>query len=400
MENLIINENNTETNKYEGDYDENESSASISEYDITVSPNDFNLGTIFNFIEKGVFKIPGFQRNYVWDIKRASKLIESLLMNIPIPQIFLYEEGKNNFLVIDGQQRLMSIYYFMKERFPKRDKRVELRKIFEENSKIPDEILYNNEYFIDFNLNLPEQLPDNPNKFNKKNYSTLEDTDKTALELKTIRNIIIRSNKENNHSVEFEIFNRLNTGGVNLKPQEIRTSLYHSKFYDMLYKINSSENWRSLLKNPTPNINMKEVEILLRGFAMLVNKNNYRPSMTKFLNIFSYEAKSFEKNKIDLLEKIFNKFIEFCVNLKDENLFFTSNNRFNISVYEAIFSTLCENAYQNEDENSISNTSLEKINRLKKDEDFIRASSYNTSSKKNVDERNRIAKQILLSDGE
>jgi uncharacterized protein with ParB-like and HNH nuclease domain len=51
-------------------------------------------------------KIPGFQRNYVWDIKRASKLIESIIIGIPIPQIFLFEEDRNKFIVIDGQQTL------------------------------------------------------------------------------------------------------------------------------------------------------------------------------------------------------------------------------------------------------------------------------------------------------
>ena len=92
----------------------------IVDYDISVSPNDFNLKTLFDFIDSGIVKIPGFQRNYVWDIKRASKLIESLLIGVPIPQIFLYEEKKNSFLVIDGQQRLMTIYYFKKKRFPRK----------------------------------------------------------------------------------------------------------------------------------------------------------------------------------------------------------------------------------------------------------------------------------------
>ena len=85
----------------------------FSEYDLTSSPNDFNIKTLFDFISSGIVKIPGFQRNYVWDIKRASKLIESIILGIPIPQIFLYQESKNKFVVIDGQQRYMTIYYFI-----------------------------------------------------------------------------------------------------------------------------------------------------------------------------------------------------------------------------------------------------------------------------------------------
>src|SRR5438045_352484 len=105
----------------------------IEEYELTSSPNDFNITTIVNFIESGAVKIPAFQRNYVWDIRRASKLIESLIIGLPVPQVFLYEEQRNRFLVIDGQQRLMSIYYFAKQRFPRKEKRPELRRVFDQH---------------------------------------------------------------------------------------------------------------------------------------------------------------------------------------------------------------------------------------------------------------------------
>jgi uncharacterized protein with ParB-like and HNH nuclease domain len=100
------------------DYSGEEDVTEIDEYDITASPNDFNVLTLHNFVEAGAVRIPGFQRNFVWDIGRASKLIESLILGLPVPQIFLYEQLRNRFLVIDGQQRLMSIYYFIKRRFP------------------------------------------------------------------------------------------------------------------------------------------------------------------------------------------------------------------------------------------------------------------------------------------
>src|SRR5438034_7027552 len=87
----------SDSSVYEDDDDASEDGG-ISEYDLVASPNDFNVKTIFDFISQGVVKIPGFQRNYVWDIKRASMLIESLMMGLPIPQIFLYEEARNSFL--------------------------------------------------------------------------------------------------------------------------------------------------------------------------------------------------------------------------------------------------------------------------------------------------------------
>ena len=102
----------------EKDFIDLEENSSVREYDITSTPNDFNIQTLYSLIDNGVIIMPPFQRNYVWDQRRASRLIESIILGLPIPQVFLYEKGKNNFYVIDGQQRLLSIYFFIKQRFP------------------------------------------------------------------------------------------------------------------------------------------------------------------------------------------------------------------------------------------------------------------------------------------
>ena len=191
------------------DYAEDGDEIQIEEYDITAAPNDFNISTIYSFLESGFVRIPGFQRNFVWDIGRSSKLIESLILGLPVPQVFLYEVGRNEFLVIDGQQRLMSIYYFIKQRFPKKEKRAELRVIFDENGKIPDETIHDDNYFENFRLKLAESLPAHPNKFKGLAYATLGNY-KTQFDLRTIRNIIIKQNspKDDDTSM-YEIFNRL-----------------------------------------------------------------------------------------------------------------------------------------------------------------------------------------------
>ena len=71
---------------------------SIISYDISVIPNDFNVMTINSLIESGVISMPAFQRNYVWDRKRASRFIESLILGLPVPQIFLYQMDRNKYL--------------------------------------------------------------------------------------------------------------------------------------------------------------------------------------------------------------------------------------------------------------------------------------------------------------
>ncbi|MCD9186307.1 MAG: DUF262 domain-containing protein [Pyrinomonadaceae bacterium] len=383
-----------ESGKYEGDEDLQDQDISFTEYEISASPNDFNVRTLFDFIDSGIVKVPGFQRSYVWDIKRASKLIESLLIGIPVPQIFLYEQAKNNFLVIDGQQRYFTIYFFKKKRFPIKEKRFELRRIFEESKGFPENVLSDNNYFVDFNLKLSGKLPDRPNKFNKLNYSTLAEEDRTALDLRTIRNIIIKQNTpDDGDSVIFEIFNRLNTGGVNLKPQEIRTSLYHSKFYEMLYRINLNQNWRKLTPQNTPDLNMKDVEILLRGFSMLIDHENYKPSLSIYLNRFSTKAKKFSDELIEYFESLFLEFVNKAVEV-DSKIFFTRGGRFNVSVYEAIFVALCEEAYKNQDLN-VKATSVQNVNKLKEDPEFLEATQANAASATNVSLRIKKAKQIL-----
>lgn len=385
---------NFDTPPYEGDDDGEDQGSSFTEYEISASPNDFNVRTLFDFIDSGIVKIPGFQRNYVWDIKRASKLIESLLIGIPIPQIFLYEQAKNSFLVIDGQQRYFTIYFFKKKRFPKKEKRFELRKVFDESKGIPSNILEDNNYFTDFNLQLPEQLPTKKNKFNTKNYSTLTEEDRVALDLRTIRNIIIKQNSpDDGDSIIFEIFNRLNSGGVNLKPQEIRTSLYHSNFYNMLYRINLDLNWRKMTPQSTPDLNMKDIEILLRGFAMLVMHAEYKPSLKNYLNNFSVNARKFTIEQIEYFENLFIQFINEISRI-DTRAFFGKGGRFNISVFESVFVAICEDAFTNKNL-EIKGTTFEQIEHLKLDPKFVEATQSNTSSSSNVVLRITKAKEIL-----
>ena len=312
---------------------------SIKEYDVTASPNDFNLKTLFDFVESGALVIPGFQRNYVWDIGRASKLIESILLGLPIPQIFLYEESRNRFLVIDGQQRLMSIFYFIKQRFPRKEKRVEIRRIFGEHGHIPQEILEDDTYFRKFNLSLSDPMPGHKNRFHGMNYSTLGDL-KLSFDMRTVRNVIVKQNlPADDDSAVFEIFNRLNSGGVNLTPQEIRASLYHSKFYDMLFKINNDERWRRLLDSSEADLHARDVEILLRSFAMLVEGDEYKPSMVKFLNRFSNNSKKLSEDKINYLKELFYSFLESSNGLPDK-IFFSNRGRFATLFFEAVFAAV------------------------------------------------------------
>ena len=161
----------------------------------------------------------------------------------------------------------------------------------------------------------------------------------------------------------------------------------------MLYRINLDPNWRKLTPQITPDLNMKDVEILLRGFAMLVNHNKYTPSLTKYLNDFSAKARKYDDEIIAYFENIFKTFAANAVSL-DPKIFFTKTNRFNIAIYESIFVALVEDAYKAKVP-TIKTTNTSNIRLLKEHDDFIAASQSSTASSANVILRINKAKEIL-----
>lgn len=375
------------------DESEEDDSYPIDQYDLVSSPNDFNTRTLVDFIDSGVVTIPGFQRNYVWDAKRASRLIESIIVGLPIPQVFLYEQDRDKFLVIDGQQRLMSIYYFVKERFPLREKLLEISLISAGRSRRDVDVLVNDEYFTDFHLILPENAPGQPNRFHEHRYSDLDEDYKTRFDLRTIRNVIVRQIRPSGDEAMYEIFNRLNSGGVNLTPQEIRQCMYYSDFYDILYQTNTQEQWRDLVGVAIPDTRMKDVEILLRGFAMLINGKSYRPSMVKFLNQFSQDARAFGCERLEQLEALLQSFLDSCRDLPSD-AFHSTPGRFSPMIFEAVFVALCAEPY------SAGRTIQGKIKQssladLKGDPDFQRATQLSTTQSASVQTRLSRAKEIL-----
>ena len=372
-----------EENNIELDYE-------VKLYDITSSPNDFNVKTYFEFIEAGMVVIPTFQRNYVWDIKRASKLIESLIIGLPIPQIFLFGEGKNKYLVIDGQQRLLSIYYFMKERFPRQDKRAEIRKkLIEKGGIIDDDFLNDDDYYRTFKLSLGS---DNP--LNGKNYNDLGEHFNT-FNFRTLRNISIQQNSPDtdNNSSMYEIFNRLNIGGMNLTPQEIRSSIYHSKFYDMLQKINLNTKWRELLRKEDLDLHLKDIEIILRGFALahLEVNTDYKGNMKKLLNEFSSKARDYDTEQVSKFEKMFHDFTIACSNL-DNDSFVNINNKFQISIFDAVFYVWAKEYMKQ----NIITFDKDKFLAMRVDEAFKENTEKSTTNTATVISRIEIARNFLV----
>lgn len=402
--NLDSSEIERELNDYD---DEDDSSIDGTYFNLTSTPNDFNISTLISFIDRGVFKIPSFQRNYIWNKEKASKLVESLIIGLPIPQIFLYEKQRNTFFIIDGQQRLLSLYFFYKGRFPKNDEARSLLRsenISDPTQFIKSSVLADDNLFVNFNLSLKDKSQMICNQLDGFNFDTLDSEPRTKLELSTIRNMVIKPevySDDGLHQAMFEIFNRLNSGGMNLNNQEIRMSLYSCPFMNSLNQFNSNPNWRTLLGNKNIDIRLKDSEQVLRLIAILVSgtvkyktrfsspHNEYKNSLNVFLNKFSNYSKSLNNQDIELLQEIWNDFMSMIISIPSSVLSNSKNGidtKISMPVLEAIFFACSKDKLDGES-NDILNITENDIKNLKEQTDFLNFSVGKTSSKKNINNR-------------
>ena len=214
------------------------------EFDISASPSDSSLELLSQKLSSGEIIVPFYQRRFVWKIEQASKLVESFLMGLPVPQVFFFVNENDVLEVIDGQQRLKSINYFFEGYFGEADGRGK-RTVFRLKG-------------------LSER-----SEYNGKAFQDLTDKDKRRLKNATLRAINIKQLKPsvNNDSV-FHIFERLNTGGTRLKAQEIRNAVYRGRIVDELRELNDLEDWRAILDVSVPDKSQKDIELILRLYSL------------------------------------------------------------------------------------------------------------------------------------
>lgn len=368
---------------WEDDILEDESD-NIKIYDLITYPSDFTVNTIFEKLNNGTISIPPFQRNYVWDIKQASKLIESLIIGLPVPQMFFFEEEDKS-LIIDGQQRLLTVFYFMHGRIPKQNKRASLRKTIIERGNLNDELLSDNEYFADFKLKLL-----NNDELNGLSFENLGKY-KEKFKSRPIRIMHIKQiapNEQDKESSMFEIFDRLNTGGSNLSDQEIRMNIHYSSFYKMIDELNLNNKWRKLLGKEELDLRFKDFEILLRCIALANSFDEYKSAMKTFLNFYSHNAKSFDDTTIKNLKKEFEVFLE-SFELDDEDI--ENKKNFQIGAIEAIYYVWL-GKYRDGITIKITKQIEESI---KKDVSVFQKTNRSTTSKDSIEARIEIAKKWI-----
>lgn len=319
---------------------------------ITSYGADFPVESIVRRIETGDIYVPDFQRKYIWNSIEASRFIESLLLGLPVPGVFLAKDLDGRHMIIDGQQRLLSIYNYVTECF-----------ILKGIGAIFSGMKYSN---------LPEEY-------------------KYRLMDSIIHATIIRQDNQNyENSSIFHIFERLNTGGKQLEPQEIRNCMYPGEFQRLLSEINEIELWRSIYGPQS--LRYKDQELILRFFALYFDSESYSPPMKSFLNRFMGMNRKLDKLDAFKAKELFIDTLKVLQEAVGEKLFRPSKN-FNAAIFDAITFGLAKRLERGRinDLGKVRNI----YEQLLDDEHFKSVSSSSTASSSNLRARIEISRQAF-----
>jgi Protein of unknown function DUF262/HNH endonuclease len=209
---------------------------------------DWTVSALTDKLDRGLLDLqPHFQREYVWGSRPElpSRLIESLLLKIPIPPIYFGKVSGGRLEVIDGQQRLTTLVNFVRNKFPL--------------SRLQRMSSLNGKFFKDLSAEQQEKILDEP-----------------------IRTIVIDA--AGNTELRYEVFERLNRGSMALNEQELRNCVYRGPFNDLLAELEDDPYWRKVKGGDAPEGRFKEREIILRFLAFANRLPQYSGNLKAFLN--------------------------------------------------------------------------------------------------------------------
>ncbi len=309
---------------------------------------DRALIDVINDVNSGQYIIqPAFQRNYVWTVEKQIKLIESVFLGFPIPQIFVVNTKNNKTEVIDGQQRLGAFCNFMNGELSLKNKNL---------IKLKNNVNYSDKTWKQ--LTKKQQI-----QFN--NYS--------------ISIILINETDEDE---KFELFARINMGATTLKEQEIRNCIYHGSFSNLLKQIGENVIFRKIIEygNSKASLNrMRDRQFVLEFLSFHENIQNYNSSKKKHLNDFMRENKNTSYEKLENWRILFYKTLTKTVAILGDSPFKKINRKGNIQKFNIFIYNVVMNSFEKIPKPqlmSVKDSIQESIyNLMMKDVDFIKISN-------------------------
>ena len=299
-------------------------------------------------------EIASFQRSFVWTKPQMDRFIESLLLGLPIPGIMLVQQTDKRYLVLDGQQRLRTLQSFYSGIH--RDRVFSLENVAKQFKGLTYKTL------------VPEQRRTLDNSFIQ---ATIVKTDGTP---------------ESQDSI-YQIFERLNSGGTQLTPHEIRIALYPGPFVDFLGDLNQIPAWRTIYGAVSPRV--RDHEVLLRVVALYVSAEEYFRPLKKFLNDFLGRHRFLDKLPAEDLKIHFTNAINALEAAGGRDYLRPRRQRLNVSTFDAVMvGAMRRSASVGSISEEEARTALEM---LKEDPEFLAATSTQTDTDENVRSRLRIA---------
>jgi len=354
-----IHKNGNHELKEEAVLDETESDLTVKpvQYDITSYGADLDVEGLVKRLKRDDIYIPPFQRNYVWTQREASRFIESLLLGLPVPGIFLARErDSKRLLVIDGQQRLKTLEFFY-DGFFNPQKGAKRKRVFE--------------------------LIEVQKQFDGKTYENLNSDDRITLHDSIIHATIVKQDApEGDQSSIYHIFERLNTMGRKLSPQQIRVAIYHGFLIDALHDLNKHRSWREIYGNPSKTL--KDEELILRFFALFYFGPEYTKPMKEFLND---SMEKLIKRGRDIIGKLQNLFIETIdfINAVLCNKAFRIERVINAAVFDSVMVGTAKRLKSGSKPKK--SDFLSAYSELLKNEEYITLVSQSTSDESNIEKR-------------
>jgi hypothetical protein len=339
--------------------EEEDSQQETTTYKVISYGADYTIQVLYQKLGEGSIVIPEFQRNYVWKLPQASKLVESFLIGLPVPPIFLAKDRETQkLIVVDGNQRLRTIKGFKDKIFPKTEQAF--------------------------------RLVDVAHTFMGKTYDELEGNMKRKFDDSVLRSIIVEQVEPDDNQSIYHLFQRLNSGGTILTNQEIRNCIFSGSLNELLKRLNGYASWRKLYKKERPDERMRDVELILRFFALFYDGNNYEKPMNEFLNTFMVKNRKISRDQTIHMENIFKQTIDFISDsLTPESL--RPRGNLNVAVFDSVAYTVAK--YR---DTLKPNISYETVKSLFNDERYMKAVREGTTDPEVIKLRMELAKTYLV----
>lgn len=329
---------------------------------------DLPISTLCEMIDDQINLSPDFQRRDIWNIEKRSRFIESIIMNVPIPPVFLGEDEYGSYVVLDGRQRLTAIYEFLKNHYSLKG------------------------------LHVWDDL----------NYLSFHDLEKKHLDRALTRRFVpaVVILKESSPQVKYDVFDRLNQGGMIAETMEIRNAIYPGAFNKLLHELSADPTFRRLWNIPVDAESLKsnslfnrmgDLELVLRFFALQNYQSinmNFKDYLSDFMDRRNKEYKQDPQLKT-ADTSLFQQAVTNCWRIFQDGAFRRPSGLKSAPLADALMLALCE-VEPSKITNDIANRIVVSMQKLSSENDaFVKSISYGTNGKGAISNRVSAARAVI-----